>query len=247
MGFVWMLNWDRWKRVRRANELLIYWCRLGLWILNVQVNPIDEEDIAHVRSGLYAGNHLSYLDVLVIASRIPACFVTSMEVKRAPLLGQIVTMAGCLFVDRQSRANLRSEVKDLTDALAAGLNVAVFPEATSTNGEQVLRFKRPLYMAAVTSGRPVVPFCLNYHTVGGAQINQVTRDKVFWYGDMDFAPHLWAMAGAGGIVVDLHFLKPLQAELSEGPAELAEKSRSSIEKVFKPVPKDEGLHSAGLR
>lgn len=247
MSLVWMMYRNRWKRVRRANELLTSWVRLGLWLLNVRVNVLGEENLTQVRSALYVGNHLSYLDVLVIASRIPVCFVTSMEVKRAPLLGQIVTMAGCLFVDRKTRANLRSEVKDITDALAAGLNVAIFPEATSTNGEQILRFKRPLYMAPIASGRPVVPFCLNYHSVGGAPINQVSRDKVFYYGDMNFGPHLWEMAGAGGIVVDLHFLKPMLPEISDGPSELAEKSRASIEQVFKPVTatiaqKEEGLH-----
>jgi hypothetical protein len=85
-----------------------------------------------------------------------------------------------------------------------------------------------LFMSAVASGRPVLPFCLNYRRVGGDPINLVTRDKVFWYGDMSFAPHLWALSGSGGVDVDLHFLSPIEVNLAVGPTELAERSHASI-------------------
>lgn len=247
MGVVWVYHRDRWRRVRRANELLSSWVRAGLWVLNVRVQPLGLENLEKVKNGLFVGNHLSYLDVLVIASRVPACFVTSLEIKRAPVLGQICQISGCLFVDRKSRVNLRKEVGELTEGLDWGVNIAIFPEATSTNGEQILRFRRPLYMSAVASQRPVVPFCLNYRLVGGAPINPNTRDKVFWYGDMSFAPHLWAMSGAGGIEVDLHFLSPIEVSESADPTQLAEQSQRMIEKVFLPVrpQKDESSQVAG--
>jgi 1-acyl-sn-glycerol-3-phosphate acyltransferase len=232
MSVVWALHRDRWRRVRRANELLMWWSSAGLRILNVKVNVTGAEYLDQIRNGLFVGNHLSYLDVLVIASRVPACFVTSMEIRRAPLLGQICMMAGCLFVDRKSRANLRGEVRELSDGLAWGVNVTVFPEGTSTNGEEVLRFRRPLFMSALASGRPVMPFCLDYHRVGGEPINVVTRDKVFWYGDMSFAPHLWALAGSGGVEVDIHFLTPIEVSLVDGPAQLAERAHSAVATKF---------------
>jgi 1-acyl-sn-glycerol-3-phosphate acyltransferase len=228
MSLIWALHRDRWRRVRRANELLMLWSRVGLKILNVKVNTVGFENLNNIGNTLFVGNHLSYLDVLVISSRVPACFVTSMEIRRTPLLGQICMMAGCLFVDRRSRANLRSEVRELSEGLAWGVNVAIFPEGTSTNGTEVLRFRRPLFMSAVASGRPVLPFCLNYRRVGGDPINLVTRDKVFWYGDMSFAPHLWALSGSGGVDVDLHFLSPIEVNLAVGPTELAERSHASI-------------------
>lgn len=228
MSVVWALHRDRWRRVRCANELLMGWSRIGLWILNVKVNEMGLENIGRVRNALFVGNHLSYLDVLIIASRVPACFVTSMEIKRAPLLGQICMMAGCLFVDRRSRANLRGEVRELSEGLAWGVNVAIFPEGTSTNGQEILRFRRPLFMSALASGRPVLPFCLNYRRVGGAPINVVTRDKVFWYGDMSFAPHLWALSGSGGVEVDIQFLAPIEVSLNDGPTELAERSHAAV-------------------
>lgn len=232
MGVVFLCLRDRWRRVWWSNQILSAFCALGLFLLSVKVNPTFEDGVGKVQSGLYVGNHLSYLDVLVICSVRPSCFVTSVEVRDTPGLGLICRMAGCLFVERRNKLKLRDEVIEISEGLRAGLNVAIFPEATSTNGEQILRFRRPLYIAAIEACMPVVPFCLNYSHVGLKPIDQDTRDKVFWYGDMDFIPHLWALAGSGGVKVDLHFLKPIYPRPDAEPGDLAQRSQAQVEAVF---------------
>lgn len=235
MGVIWLFMRDRWRRVRWSNKLLSGYSRWGLWVLNVKVNAIGRENLAGLKGGLFVGNHLTYMDVLAISSHVPCCFVTSREIKEAPLLGQICTMAGCLFVERRNKSKILSEISEIREGLQVQLKVAVFPEATSTNGEQILRFRKPLFKSAIDSGVPVYPFCLNYRTVGGEPINLKTRDHVFWYGDMDFAPHIWALAGSGGVTVDLHFLPPFMTTLEAGPADLSERSQRAVESVFIPV------------
>jgi 1-acyl-sn-glycerol-3-phosphate acyltransferase len=239
MCCVWALVRDRWRRVRWSNRLLGHYARWGLRVLNVKVNHIGRENLQVLRGGLFVGNHLTYLDVLVISSEVASCFVTSTEIKETPLLGQICMMAGCLFVERRNKQNILNEISEIREGLQVGLHVAIFPEATSTNGEQILRFRRPLYKAAIDSGRPVIPFCINYRTVGGEPISLKTRDQVFWYGDMDFAPHLWALAGSGGVTVDIHFLPQIQTELKMDATELTERSQRAVESVFVPVKKIE--------
>ena len=175
------------------------------------------------------------MDVLVISSQLPACFVTSKEIKETPFLGQISQMSGALFVERRNKLNIHNEISEIREGLQIGLNVAIFPEATSTNGEQILRFRRPLYLAAIDAGCPVLPFCLNYVRVGGQPINAVTRDKIMWYGDMAFLPHLWALSGSGGIELDLHFLPRIPTTLKMDASALAEQSQHAVEAVFQPV------------
>lgn len=240
MSLVWLVVRNRWQRLRWSNHLLTYYARFGLWVLRVKVNPIGLENLAGLNGGLFVGNHLTYMDVLVISPQIASCFVTSMEIKKTPFLGQICQMAGCLFVERRNKQNILNEISEIREGLKVGLNVTIFPEATSTNGEQILRFRRPLFVAAIDGGRPVIPFCINYHSVGQEPINSETRDKIFWYGDMDFAPHLWALAGSGGIEVDLHFLKPIITNFKMNPTALAEESQRAVESVFRPVKKSEG-------
>lgn len=235
MSVVWLVVRHRWRRVALANRLLARFCRLMLWVLSVRPRYIGVENLEALHGALFVGNHLTYVDVLVIAAHVPCCFVTSQEIKRTPLLGQICQLAGCLFVDRKSKMNILNEVSELREGLQAGLNVTIFPEATSTNGEQVLRFRKPLFLSAIGAGAPIVPFCLNYRLVGGEPINTVSRDSIFWYGDMDFGSHILRLTGAGGVDVDLHFLPALRVAADADANEVAAQSQSMVESVFIPV------------
>jgi len=89
------------------------------------------------------------------------------------------------------------------------LKVTVFPEATSTNGESVLRFRRPLYQAAVQSGCPIQPICINYRAINGFPVRKENRDDVCWYGSMDFFSHFINLLTVKCVEVDIHFLEPI--------------------------------------
>jgi 1-acyl-sn-glycerol-3-phosphate acyltransferase len=160
---------------------------------------------------LIVSNHLSYLDVLVISSFFPSCFITSKEMKDTFFLGQICLLGGCLFVDRRNRENLHNEVKELTGALDNGLNVAIFPEATSTDGSSVIRFRRPLFQSAIDSHSKVLPICLNYRTIDSTPVTLKNRDIVFWYGDMTFFDHIFKLFSFKKMIVELNVLPSLIA------------------------------------
>lgn len=170
---------------RLASRFAKFTCRfMGLNVYSI--GTLSKTD-----STLMVGNHLSYLDVLVHASLRPACFVTSVEIRDTPVLGQICKMAACVFVERRNRENLSNEIIEVTHSLRHGINVTIFPEATSTNGENVLRFKRPLFQAAIDANVPIIPMTINYKRIDGEKTTLDNRDIVCWYGDMEFFPHLW--------------------------------------------------------
>lgn len=225
-------NLDR--RRKLLAQLISLHSMLCLKLFSVQI--INSNQFKNGRSAhLYVSNHLSYLDILILSSQTPCSFVTSIEVKGMPFLGQLSELGGCLYVERRSRDNLNHEISDITDALAAGLNVCIFPEATSTNGESVLRFRRPLYNAAIRSCTPVVPVCINYLTIDGHLVSPSNRDKVFWYGDMGFLGHLFELLSCRKIQVDVQY----EAKVSTGEhttaQDLAELTHSVISRAFQPV------------
>lgn len=148
-------------------------------------------------------NHMSYIDILIISAHKPCCFVTSMEIRQTPFLGLLTELGGCLYVERRSREQISSEVKQISQALDKNLNVCIFPEATSTNGEELLRFRRPLYTAAIQSSKPVLPLCINYQSIDSEPVRRNNRDLLCWYDDMDFFPHLTKMMGVRKIEVRL--------------------------------------------
>jgi len=183
------------KARRILCRLVSFYCRVGLLLLGFKVSENYKVDKLKVvdRNFLIVSNHMSYMDILVMCSRHPACFVTSVEMRDIPFLGHMCKLAGCVFVERRNKDNLGREVSEITEALKAGLNVVIFPEATSTNGEGVIRFKRPLFRSSIDSNIPVLPMTVNYTHLDGLKVDKSNRDYVCWYGDMTFADHLFKL------------------------------------------------------
>lgn len=223
-----------------ASSLIVLWCvfdferarpylikvisitsKVGLKIFNVKVRktfaPIDMKT-----NYLIVSNHLSYLDILIISSYLPTCFVTSKEMKETPFLGQLCLLGGCLFVERRSKSGLNNEIKELSNALDSGLSVVIFPEATSTNGEAVIKFRRPLFQSAINSCAKVLPVCLNYRTLDGEKLTLKNRDKVFWYGEMGFLGHALTLFTHKDIVAELTILPSLDSVDFADKTELAD-------------------------
>lgn len=131
------------------------------------------------RGRLIVSNHISYLDVALLGLFFNARFVTSTEVERSFGLGSICKFAECLFVSRRSPARLRSDLARLQETLRSGTDVAVFPEATSSRGTEILPFHRGLLN--VGSNR-IVPCVISY-----------SRPEVAYIDDDEFLSHLWRL------------------------------------------------------
>lgn len=207
--------------------------KLGLWLLGIKIKEVTSLG-EYNGNYLIVCNHLSYLDILIIASRFPTCFVTSIEMKNTPLLGQMCSLGGCLFVERRSKLGLSNEIKNLTQALRDKMNVTVFPEATSTNGQELFQFKRPLFQAAVDANKKVLPLCLNYRKANGEKITVGNRDLLFWYGDMTFFPHFIEFLKLDDIEVELNEL-PLIEVSNQTKEDLALKSYEAVKNEFIPI------------
>ncbi len=221
----------------RARRLAAHWvhvmCRIGLKTLGVKVDQIDAT--GGIRTGIRAGeghlivaNHLSYLDILVVASLRPMLFVTSNEIRDSGFLGYLAKAGGCHFVERRNRDQIQREVAEIAGSLSQGLSVVVFPEATSTNGAQVLPFKVALMDAAIVSGRPLLPLCLNYREIAGQPVGVSNRDEICWYGDMTFLNHIINVARRGDIVVAVTKLREVGVRPESDRKSLASEAYAQI-------------------
>jgi len=210
------------------------WARLLLKILALKTEirwhcrkPAKDENF------LIAFNHLSYLDAVIIASIMPTRFVTSVEVKETPFLGWLAKGAGALYVERRDRANIKNEVQDISDALHRGENVSFAPEATSTNGEQLLPFKRSIFVAAIQSGKKVLPICINYRKINGEPVTRSNRDALFWYADMSFFPHFNELLSLSFVLATIEILEAIPA--GKDHRQLAARTFDSINACYEPV------------
>jgi 1-acyl-sn-glycerol-3-phosphate acyltransferase len=235
--FVPMSDWSHRRHLSRWASSM---SRRTLKLLNIKIKKHESKATRaakKINNHFIVSNHLGYLDILAISAETPSCFVTSVEIRETPFLGFLTQMAGCLYVERRNRSNIHNEIRDVTEGLLNGLNVCVFPEATSTNGDEVLRFRQPLYNAAIQSDTDVLPVCLNYTMIDNVPVNIKNRDKLFWYGDMPFLSHLWEVMGHKEIHMRLDFDETISPSDLDCPRLLAARTHLIVSSYFqKPLP-----------
>jgi lyso-ornithine lipid O-acyltransferase len=207
--------------------------RLGLWLLGARVRAVHPPDSD--KNYLLVSNHLGMVDILVIASLHPTLFITSVEMREAPLLGLLTEMGGCLYVERRSRTKIAGEILDIRKALTQGVSVVLFPEGTSTNGEQVLPFKKSLLVTVAGTGIPIKPLTINFRKVNGQPMSHEFRDYVFWYGDQSFAPAMWRLLSVKSIDIEVDFLDEIEVHSEDQRREVAARAHAMIAAKFSPV------------
>lgn len=175
------------RRHRRDAPAKARWlqgaCRRALRVLAVEVKSSG----APAHGAVIAANHLSYMDILVLASLTPVVFVSKREVRGWPIFGWFAEKAGTRFIDRNRRGDVARIGEELGPVIAADLTVVIFLEGTTTDGRGVLPFKASLLEPAVRHGWRVVPAAMDYAVPAGRSVAM----EVCWWGDMTLVPHLW--------------------------------------------------------
>lgn len=176
------------------------------------------------KSGLLVSNHLSYLDILAISAATPAVFVSKADVRHWPLFGWLAKLAGTVFVERERRTQVGQVNRQIQQALDEGALVVLFPEGTSTNGEDVIPFRSSLLEPAASGTQPISVGCLHYELENGD-----ARNEVCWWGDHSFLPHLLNMIGKKSIRATLRFA-PFERTTNDRK-ELAKQMREAVLKL----------------
>lgn len=167
--------------------------QLTAWICRHLIGYYGQYNLKVIPKGhLIICNHMSYMDVLVIASKIPTLFVTSTEMRDTPFLGWITRLGECLYVNRRSHKNINNEIQNIQAWLNKGFNVLIFPEATTSNGLQLKPFKSSLLQIAQNGIVPITAYCLKYEKLNGLKMtDQKMIDVVSWFENASFLPHVF--------------------------------------------------------
>jgi 1-acyl-sn-glycerol-3-phosphate acyltransferase len=153
--------------------------------------------------GLLVANHLSYLDIIFFGAALPCCFVAKAEIATWPVFGTLACAGGTLFVDRSSRVSAEQVTEQVAERLREPVPVLFFPEGTSTDGSQLLRFHSRLFNPAAVSGAPVTAASITYVIEDGTP-----ERELCWFGNAPFLPHVWKTLGIDGFSADVQFGVP---------------------------------------
>ena len=154
------------------------------------------------RDAVILSNHLSWIDILLLAGSTGAVFVAKDELRTVPLVGWLCTLHHTVFVARGERMAVAAQVAALRDALAAPWPVAMFPEGTTGDGVTLLPFKAALLGALdpPPPGTRVQPVRINY---GSA------TEELAWIDDEPGASHAArVLRRRGTFIATLAFAEP---------------------------------------
>lgn len=223
----------------RRGAIRRWWSARLLRILDVRLRQSG----ALPPSGcMVVANHVSWLDVFVLATLRPARFVCKSDVRDWPLIGWLVASNEALFLERGSRSAAAKLNRTIVAVLMAGDTVAVFPEGTSTDGSAVLPFHGAMLQGAADAASAVVPVALRYVDASGSRCRSVA-----YCGDISFWESMQSIAAARNLTVELDVLTPI-ASPSMDRRELARQAHESISnRLARASGRSEPEEPSGLR
>ena len=176
------------QQTRRATWAMTFGSRLLLRAMGIR---LTQHGGPRPGPSLVVANHVSWLDVLVLASAGTMLPVAKAEIGQWPVIGVLARRAGALFIRRDRLRELPAKVDRITVMLRRGHRVQVFPEATTRCGTTMTPFHRAAFQAAIDAAVVISPVAISYHDQAG---NPVTAAA--FVGDTSLATSVLRMLRA---------------------------------------------------
>ncbi len=176
-------------------------------------------------STLFIANHISFLDIVVIASVTPVRFLAKHTVSYWPIIGTLTALSGSVFIRRGNRSFIHRVIKAIDRALLETRPVLIFPEGTTGLGDHLKKFHTGLFQAAIDSQTPLQAIALRYVRNGQA-------DRTAAYIDKDnFVAKLIRIMAQPHTDLEIHFC-PAVIPSDHTRQTLAQITRQQIETVL---------------
>lgn len=163
------------------------WARASARIMGLTVNVRNTPPDAPF---LLISNHLSYVDIVVLASLLQCAFVAKSEVAGWPILGFLSSTFDTIFIDRKNKRDVLKAMSSIETTLYQGLGVVLFAEGTSTAGGTPRPFKSSLLEFAARRRLPVYYASIRYVVPQG---DRTVEQSICWWGSMTFPDHLFRL------------------------------------------------------
>ncbi len=145
------------RRRTWSARLMPLWSRALLGAAGVRVRVLGDD--ARGRAVVYASNHQSNLDILVLGVALPnhTLWLAKRELFAIPIFGAAMRAIGYIPVDRADPTASRASIGVAARALKGGASILMFPEGTRSPDGRLLPFKMGFAHLAADTGAPVVP------------------------------------------------------------------------------------------
>jgi putative phosphoserine phosphatase/1-acylglycerol-3-phosphate O-acyltransferase len=136
--------------------------RAAAQFANIHFDIIGEQHTARRPAVFFINHQSTMVDALVTSRVVQRGFtvVAKAEVKRIPVLGQLLTLADVAFVDRSNTSKAISAMQPAVDRLRKGVSIVLSPEGTRSLSPRIGMFKKGGFHLARDAGAPIVPIVI---------------------------------------------------------------------------------------
>ena len=185
-------------------------------------------------------NHVSWLDISVIACSELTRFVSKAEVASWPIAGWLANAAGTFYI-RRGAGGTKLLIQAIAQHLHSGGSATVFPEGTTSDGDGMLKFQPRLFGAAIDSASPVQPLALRYARAANGE------NIAAFIGDETLTHNLRRLLREREIKVELSYCAPIYPQPGQDRASLAQAAHAAICAIVAPGSLPAALHEGEER
>ncbi|MFD8691363.1 lysophospholipid acyltransferase family protein [Streptomyces sp. NPDC059651] len=214
---------------RACRELLTRaWSHGVIRAFGVRVRVVGRPDADRGGPGvLVVANHVSWLDIPLVAAVCPGRMLAKSDIRHWPLLGPLAALGGTLFVERDRLRALPATVHALASVLRGGARVVVFPEGSTWCGRGAGgRFRPAAFQAAIDAEAAVQPVRIRY--LGAPSGRRAPAGAAAFVGDDPLTASLWRVVRAAGLTAEIHVMTPIPAGTVHGRRALAGLAQSTV-------------------
>ncbi len=135
---------------------------VGRWVLGMERPLSGRDNLPWDRRTIIIANHQHNEDLFVFADLVPPRTVTvgKSALIWAPVFGQVYWLAGNVLINRARSHKAVAVMQATSDAVTReNKGLWIFPEGTRSHGQELGRFKKGAFHAAITSGAPITMIC----------------------------------------------------------------------------------------
>jgi 1-acyl-sn-glycerol-3-phosphate acyltransferase len=207
------------RRYQHIANFIQLWAKFNCWVFNLRIHIIGKRKLDAPM--LIVSNHVGSPDIFVLGSCFPAFYVSKAEISEWPGIRYLAILGEAILAERKKRHQVQEIVDRVKERLSAGFSVILFPEATATDGRDVIPFKSSPFEAAVLANKAVQPVMIRYHD---DQIPSIAC----WNNDT-FMDHIFRLLKNPALEVTVELLDPLE---DRDRRALAEKSWNVIRQKY---------------
>ena len=146
LGFIALLLMSPLRTSNIKKKVINCWSKILLSLVRLRVICNGKKNELPANPIIVVANHISWVDIFVILSVLPVSFIAKIEIKKWFFLGNLVEMAGTIFIDRNRRKSIREVLKKITQySVDHNKAYAFFPEGKTSPGKTIQKFHSGLF------------------------------------------------------------------------------------------------------